>query len=118
LITWLYQIIHGKTADYWRKQDPRTVSLETLAHDNPAFVTRAIDRDETVAVQQALSCLAPEEQILLLLHDSERHTLVEIGHMVGLRKSAVAERLARAREHFRCALRDGGKFSSPKRLKE
>jgi RNA polymerase sigma-70 factor (ECF subfamily) len=118
LETWLYTIVNGKAADYWRRRGPRTVSLQTVAADDPAFVTTSLDADQVLAVQQALSRLTADDQVLLLLHDAERYTLEEIGRMIGLRKSAVSKRLERAREHFRGAIERGGNSAISGRLKE
>ncbi|HLG56872.1 MAG TPA: sigma-70 family RNA polymerase sigma factor [Vicinamibacterales bacterium] len=118
LTTWLYPIISGKIADYRRRQ-PRAelVPLESLASDNAALLTKP-SSDDVVWVRQALARLSAEEQLLLFLHDRQRHTLQEIGRLLRLKKSAVGERLAHAREHFRQALRDGGNPPPSKRLKD
>lgn len=117
LSTWLYPIINGKLADYWRtKRGPPTTSLETVTDRDHQLV--AINRDDVLAVQQALARLPTDEHLLLWMHEAEGYTLEEIGVLIGLRKSAVAERLVRARQHFRAAIRDGGKNPGPQRLKE
>jgi RNA polymerase sigma-70 factor, ECF subfamily len=118
LQTWLYTIVKGKAADYWRRRGPHTVSLQTVPADDPAFATSSLDADQVLAVQQALSRLAAEDQVVLLLHDAERYTLEEIGQMIGLRKSAVAKRLERAREHFRATIGRGGNSPVAGRLTE
>jgi RNA polymerase sigma-70 factor (ECF subfamily) len=117
LSTWLYPIINGKLADYWRtKRGPPTTSLETLRDRDHQVV--ASNPTDVLAVQQALVRLPSEEHLLLWMHEAEGYTLEEIGPLIGLRKSAVAERLARARQHFRSAIRDGGKNPGPQRLRE
>ena len=117
LSTWLYPIIKGKLADYWRtKRGPPTTSLETVTDRDHQLV--ATNRDDVLAVQEALARLPADEHLLLWMHEAEGYTLKEIGPLIGLRKSAVAERLAHARRHFRAAIRDGGKNPGPRRLKE
>lgn len=118
LSTWLYPIINGKIADYWRaRKSSQPVSLEAVL-DSEQAVVMSNSNDDIVAVHQALARLPDNEHLLLWLHEAEKYTLKEIGQLIGLGKSAVAERLEHARAHFRAVIRDGGRPSPPKRLKE
>jgi RNA polymerase sigma factor (sigma-70 family) len=116
LATWLYTIVNGKIADFRRKRTFAGVSLDQhpdLQH--PALV-RTVRNDDVLIVQQALSRLSPEDQLVLWLHEVERYTLAEIGRMMSLRKSAVFDRLGRARTRFREAV--AGNSPANRRLKE
>jgi RNA polymerase sigma factor (sigma-70 family) len=119
LATWLHPILHGGIANYFRRRHgPKTVSLDDLADvDNRSLVATG-DRHAVLAVQQALSQLSPADQFLLVLYYQQGWTLEEIGPMVGLRKSAVAEHVKAACERFRVALRNGGKNPDSPRLKD
>lgn len=118
--TWLYAIATGKVADYWRAAVPakQFVQLDQV----PAVSTRIrveCHPDDMIAVQDVLKRLPPEDRLVLWLHDAEGATLEEIGRRIGRRKSAVAERLAHARERFRLAFGEGTGKNPPKpRLKE
>jgi RNA polymerase sigma-70 factor (ECF subfamily) len=107
--TWLHMIIGGKIGDYWRRHRAKEhVSLD-IATSGERDQGAIVDNDLVLSVRQALGRLAPMDRFLLVLHEQQKYTLEEIGPMIGLRKSAVAERLAHARARFRIALRDGGK---------
>ena len=107
--TWVHHIMNGKVADYWRKQGKaQMLRLEDLAEDHDSLIVTS-NPDAVVAVQQALGCLSTDDQLLLRLHEQEQYTLAEICPIFRLRKSAVAERLARARTRFRQALAQGRK---------
>lgn len=118
LSTWLYTIIQGKIANYWRdKCGPEVVSLDSVGHYERSLISHD-SRERVLWVQEALGRLASTDRFLLILYEQQQYTLEEIGRMIGLRKSAVAARLERAREQFRIAIRDGGKTGGPKRLKK
>jgi DNA-directed RNA polymerase specialized sigma24 family protein len=116
----VYTIANGKAMDYWRAAAP-AVRLVFYDSVRTAMTERGVDyqQDHILAVQQALARLAPDDRFVLWLHDAEGATLEEIGRRIGRKRSAVAERLAHARERFRVAFgRDTGRSSSKLRLKE
>jgi RNA polymerase sigma-70 factor (ECF subfamily) len=118
--TWLFTIVNGKAVDYWRRSAPtrRDVSLDGVTIE-PSSATLASRQDDVLAVKEALGRLAPEDRLVLWLHDAEGATLEEIGRRIRRKKSAVAERLAHARERFRLAFgNSAGRTSSKLRLKE
>jgi RNA polymerase sigma factor (sigma-70 family) len=118
LATWLHPIIKGGIANYFRKRrGPEAVSLQDLPDDHRSLVVPG-NTPAVLVVRQALSRLSTADQFLLLLYYQQGRTLEEIGPMVGLRKSAVAEHLKAARERFRTVLRDGGRSPESRRLKE
>lgn len=57
--------------------------------------------DETLAVQQVLERLSPHDREVLYLFDIAGFKTDEIGAMLGIRGTAVRQRLSRARERFR-----------------
>jgi RNA polymerase sigma factor (sigma-70 family) len=118
LATWVHRIALGKVADYWRKLGrARLIRLDDVADSHEVLVATG-NPDAVVAVNQALSCLSTEDQLLLVLQEQQGYTLQEISPIIGLRKSAVAARLARAREQFRLAILGGGRNLMSKRLKD
>ena len=117
--TWLHSIVLGKVADYWRasRTDKRLVSLDAVPTES---LRRTFDfrPEDSLAVQEALHRLSPEDRLVLWLRDAEGATLEEIGRRIGRKKSAVAERVSRARELFRIEFdRGAGKSSTNRRLK-
>src|SRR4051812_26567524 len=107
LSTWLHPMMNGKVADYFRKRSRRAAaSLEDVPESSGPLMVVG-DSDTVLAVREALSRLQAEDRLLLILHEQQGYTLQEIGPLLGLRKSAVAERLIRARERFRLALAGG-----------
>jgi RNA polymerase sigma-70 factor (ECF subfamily) len=105
--TWLRPIIAGKIADYFRRI-PRglQVSLEAIADQELVSATR-FSQEDVFWVRQALERLSVEDQFILRLHEYQQLTLEEIGRLIGLKKSAVADRVKAARNNFRVALRGG-----------
>lgn len=94
--SWLYTVARNRAMDEFRKQrrltnDPDT--LERVPVPGP---------DELgMAVQQVLQKLSPMDREVLYLFDVAGFKTDEIGDMLGVRGSAVRQRLSRARERFR-----------------
>jgi RNA polymerase sigma-70 factor (ECF subfamily) len=57
--------------------------------------------DESLAVQQVLERLSPPDREVLYLFDVAGFKTDEIGAMLGVRGTAIRQRLSRARERFR-----------------
>ncbi len=118
LATWLHPIMHAGVANYFRKRGRvEAVPLEDLTPDDRAFIV-AGNVHAAAEVNEALARLSTEDRLLLTLYHQHGWTLEEIGPLLGLRKSAVAERIKAAEERFRIALRDGGRTPDPNRLKD
>jgi RNA polymerase sigma factor (sigma-70 family) len=104
--------------DYFRR--PRlqqTVGLDDIGQELATAVSYT--PEDVLWVRRGVERLSVADQLVILLHDVEQLTLEEIGRRIGLRKSAVAVRLQRARDNLRLALREGsGKDRAAKRLKE
>jgi RNA polymerase sigma-70 factor (ECF subfamily) len=117
--TWLHRIVLGKIADYWRasRTAKQLVPLESVPTES-LWGTFDFRPEDGLAVQEALHRLSLEDRLVLWLRDAEGATLEEIGRRIGRKKSAVAERVARARELFRIEFGgSGGKSSTKPRLK-
>ena len=67
--------------------------LEELAVHEPT--------DQVLAVQQVIEQLSPQDREVLYLFDVAGFKTDEIGAMLGVRGSAIRQRLSRARERFR-----------------
>jgi RNA polymerase sigma factor (sigma-70 family) len=119
LATWVHAVAKRRVADYFRKagRHVNTVSLEEVSDADRHFLT-ASRREQIVAVEEALGRLSTAERLVLVLCEREGYTLIEIGRMLGLGKSAVWERLHAARRQFRNALEATGKMDWAKRLKD
>lgn len=114
--TWVYRIALGKIADYWRKHRPLgLVGLDEVEEGHEALVATG-NQDAILAVRQALDRLSAEDRLLLQLHEQYGYTLDEMAPLFRLKKSAVAERVARARDRFRSQILGCGKIIGPKRL--
>jgi RNA polymerase sigma-70 factor (ECF subfamily) len=120
LATWVHQIMKGKVADFFRRRrSAQLVPLSEVAEESHAALIARRTDESVAAVNQALSRLSAEDQMLLLLHEQRRYTLEEIGRAWRLGKSTIAERLAGARERFkRVLLEGGGKPTESTRLKD
>jgi RNA polymerase sigma factor (sigma-70 family) len=109
LASWLYGIFENKVADHWRKARPALVPVSDEHQISPSSPS------DVVLVRQILEQMDGLDKFVLLSHERDGRTLEEIGALVGLKKSAVGERLNRARRYFRGAVLGNG--TSP-RLKE
>jgi RNA polymerase sigma-70 factor (ECF subfamily) len=94
--SWLYTVARNRAMDEFRKQrrmtnDPQ--SLEQVPVPGPSEVS--------MAVQQVLERLSPMDREVLYLFDVAGFKTDEIGDMLGVRGSAIRQRLSRARERFR-----------------
>jgi RNA polymerase sigma-70 factor, ECF subfamily len=116
LSTWVYRIALGKTVDYWRKPRPTALlPLEDIKRGDEALIATR-NEDAVLAVRQALGRLSAEDRLILHLHEQQGYTLEEMTVFFRLKKSALAERLAHARERFRVEILRGGKNADIKRL--
>ncbi len=94
--SWLYTVARNRAMDEFRKQrrmsnDPK--SLEQVPVPGPGELS--------MAVQQVLERLSPMDREVLYLFDVAGFKTDEIGDMLGVRGSAIRQRLSRARERFR-----------------
>jgi len=117
LATWVHSMINGWIANYFRARGPEVIPIDEIGEDHQALMATG-SPDASVAVNEALSRLNAEDRLLLLLHEQQRLTLEEISPLLGIRKSAIWDRLQIARKHFRAAIQDGGKTQPPRRLKD
>lgn len=93
---WLYKVARNRAMDEFRKQkrvQPDLDALERLP------VTQSLDR--SLAVRQVFAQLPPADREVLYLFDIAGFKTDEIGAMLGVRGSAIRQRLSRARERFR-----------------
>jgi RNA polymerase sigma-70 factor (ECF subfamily) len=93
---WLYKVARNRAMDEFRRRrkvDPEMEKLEALPVHEPT--------DQVMAVQQVMSQLSPQDREVLYLFDVAGFKTDEIGAMLGVRGTAVRQRLSRARERFR-----------------
>lgn len=95
-IQWLYKVARNRAMDEFRRQrrvQPDLDTLEKIPVHEPT--ERKLD------VQTVLDRLSPTDREVLYLFDVAGFRTDEIGSMLGIRGSAVRQRLSRARERFR-----------------
>jgi RNA polymerase sigma-70 factor (ECF subfamily) len=93
---WLYKVARNRAMDEFRRNkrvQPELDTLEQLPVQDPT--------DRVLAVQSVLAHLSAADREVLYLFDVAGFRTDEIGAMLGIRGSAVRQRLYRAREHFR-----------------
>jgi RNA polymerase sigma-70 factor (ECF subfamily) len=115
--SWVHTIASRRIKDYWRSRRRRN-DLESFQTGAGTEITVQSSTEDLVVVQQALERMPPDERSVLLLHEREGFTLEEIGARVGLKKSAVWDRLLQAQAHFRDNVLGVGNAASRKRLKD
>lgn len=93
---WLYKVARNRAMDEFRRNrriDPDEDALDRLAsHDST---------ERVMAVRSVLEQLSPQDREVLYLFDVAGFKTDEIGRMLGVRGSAIRQRLSRARERFR-----------------
>jgi RNA polymerase sigma-70 factor (ECF subfamily) len=93
---WLYKVARNRAMDEFRRQrrvQPELEKLEQIPIEEPT--------DTVMAVQHILAQLPPMDREVLYLFDVAGFKTDEIGAMLGVRGSAIRQRLSRARERFR-----------------
>lgn len=93
---WLYKVARNRAMDEFRRQrrvQPEMDTLEQLSVEEPT--------DTIMAVQHILGQLSAMDREVLYLFDIAGFKTDEIGAMLGVRGSAIRQRLSRARERFR-----------------
>ncbi len=94
--SWLYTVARNRAMDEFRKQrriEPESEILERVPVPGP--------NEMSMVVQQVLEKLSPMDREVLYLFDVAGFKTEEIGAMLGVRGSAIRQRLSRARERFR-----------------
>lgn len=93
---WLFKVARNRAMDEFRKNKRIQRDLTALEQ------MPAQERTElSIAVQSVLEHLSPTDREVLYLFDIAGFKTEEIGTMLGIRGSAVRQRLSRARERFR-----------------
>jgi len=100
LATWLHRILMNRTTDLAARSLPKTAALndpnlDSLKVSDPAgIVERAENRQW---LRAALSTLAVEDRMVLVLHDGEGWSAAQITQLNGGSTAAVYKRIQRAR---------------------
>ena len=93
---WLYKVARNRAMDEFRQRKrllPETEKLQqTPVHEST---------DQVLAVQSILDQLSPADREVLYLFDVAGFHTEEIGRMLGVRGTAIRQRLSRARQRFR-----------------
>lgn len=93
---WLYKVARNRAMDEFRRNKRVQSELDTLEQLPVQDPT-----DRVMAVQAVLEHLSAADREVLYLFDVAGFKTDEIGAMLGIRGSAVRQRLSRARERFR-----------------
>jgi RNA polymerase sigma factor (sigma-70 family) len=105
--TWLYQIAHNRSVDFWRRRDNKHASLED-APEIPEYKEQATDLGRHVLRQQLSDAVAslPEEQRTALLLQEQGFSNEEISEITHCGTETVKSRLRYARNQLRNRLGD------------
>jgi RNA polymerase sigma-70 factor, ECF subfamily len=93
---WLYKVARNRAMDEFRRNkrvQPDTESLDFVPVHEPT--------ERNLAVREAFSRLSASDREVLYLFDIAGFKTDEIGVMLGVRGTAIRQRLSRARERFR-----------------
>jgi RNA polymerase sigma-70 factor (ECF subfamily) len=93
---WLYTVARNRAMDEFRHRrrvQPELDKLEQVPIHEPT--------DRVIAIQSVMDRLSASDREVLYLFDVAGFKTDEIGAMLGIRSTAVRQRLSRARERFR-----------------
>jgi RNA polymerase sigma-70 factor (ECF subfamily) len=94
--SWLYKVARNRAMDEFRRKKRLESEPEKL--DQIPVHQRT---DQVLAVQAVMAQLSPSDREVLYLFDVAGFKTDEIGAMLGVRGTAIRQRLSRARERFR-----------------
>jgi RNA polymerase sigma-70 factor (ECF subfamily) len=95
---WLYKVARNRAMDEFRRKkriQPEDDILDTIPVHEPT--------ERNLVVREAFARLSPSDREVLYLFDVAGFKTDEIGTMLGVRGTAIRQRLSRARERFRQA---------------
>jgi RNA polymerase sigma-70 factor (ECF subfamily) len=93
---WLYKVARNRAMDEFRRKKRLESEPEKLEH-----IAVHQRTDQVLVVQAVLAQLSPSDREVLYLFDVAGFKTDEIGAMMGVRGTAIRQRLSRARERFR-----------------
>ncbi len=101
---WLYSFIYWGAKDYRRRarhqrEEIGEVEVET-EDEAPTPERRLMIKEDQALVIEALSKLSLEQRAVLVMHDIEGHTAVEIAEALSIPTNTVSSRLRLARNRF------------------
>ena len=121
LAPWLSRVLYNQFVDSRRRSRRERLSLvanDATRNGTPDLITSAPDPGpgpeksathefDIRRLQAAIECLSDEHKMVILLHDSEGYTLVEVHRITGVAVGTLKSRLHRARARLRQLLADG-----------
>jgi len=120
---WLGRVLYNRFVDDTRKHARKRLtlidpaSLDTHGRDcdcdGPHPELAAQQEFSIRQVRSALASLSIEHRTVLLMHDTEGYTLLEIQAVTGVELGTLKSRLHRARARLRGLLEADGTFSAP-----
>lgn len=94
---WLFKVARNRAMDEFRRRK----KIQPDSADALAWIPVHEPTERNLAVRQAFAQLSPADREVLYLFDVAGFKTDEIGHMLGVRGTAIRQRLSRARERFR-----------------
>lgn len=104
LHAWAFRIAANLGRDALRRRGTRQKYLQPEAGDEPTSSASRRRDVERLSLQRALTQLSPTHRTVLLLHDVDGYTHLEIGEMLAIPVGTSKARLSRARSAMRSVL--------------
>ena len=96
---WLFRTAKNLYIDQWRRAKKREVMPLDPVQERHGATAEPMP-DLVLEIRNALSCLDPESQALLLLIDQQGYSYKEASEVLGISQAAVTSRIHRVRRTF------------------
>ena len=117
--SWLYRIATNEIANYSRKENPKTVSLELIAEpattDNPLTEVLEAERElekheDFLLLHEKISELPPKYQEVIVLRFFEKKKIKEVAQILGKREGVIKSLLHRGLGRLRILMEKNATF--------
>jgi RNA polymerase sigma-70 factor (ECF subfamily) len=107
--TYVISILNNKVADYWKARERRAVEVQMPAelldggavNEPAAPPAGGVDAEGRAILHEILGRLPRQHRVILLLHETERWTTVEIAELLNMNPGTVGRKLWEAKRKLR-----------------
>lgn len=115
LSPWLVKVLYRRYVDLYRRQAKSPIDSDFNWHsDDPLYQEQLVDTHDRLhrlelqrVLNQALATLDDDQRDVVLLHDVEGHSVLDVADILDISVGTVKSRLHRARKKLKFSLRPG-----------